>query len=169
MDSASIFTMAMEYEKKIRDLYVTAAEKVDDERGKKIFSALAEDEQSHVDFLQYSLEQLQTDNAIDGDRLLSNIPAQVLEDEINRLKAEIPDQMLGDIKTVLGTALKLEKETSAFYKDARAKCDDEVIGKILDKFIEIEDRHVDVVQLELDHAMSNGMWFDFMEINLEAE
>jgi len=36
--------------KKIRDLYVSAQEIIDDERGKKIFSALADDEQSHVDF-----------------------------------------------------------------------------------------------------------------------
>jgi hypothetical protein len=25
------------------------------------------------------------------------------------------------------------------------------------------------VQIELDHAMQNGVWFNFMEINLEAE
>ena len=91
-----------------------------------------------------------------------------LESEIERLKAEIPAQMLGDIKIVLASALKLEKETSAFYRDACSKTTGD-IRTIFEKFLEIEDRHVDVVQIELDHAQHNGMWFNFMEVDLEAE
>ena len=64
--------------------------------------------------------------------------------------------------------MKLEKETSAFYKDSRDKSEG-AIREILNKFFEIEERHVDVVQIEIDHAMKNGMWFNFMEIDLEAE
>jgi len=169
MDSISIFTTALEYEKKIRDLYVEAADKIDDERGKGIFNGLAEDEQSHVDFLNYSLEQLRANNAIDVNRLQTAIPARKLIDKnIEKMKAEIPERMLGDIKTVLNSALKLEKETSAFYKDSRDKSEG-AIREILNKFFEIEERHVDVVQIEIDHAMKNGMWFNFMEMDLEAE
>lgn len=169
MDSISIFTTALEYEEKIRDLYVEAAGKIDDERGKGIFNGLAEDEQSHVDFLNYSLEQLRADNAIDVNRLQTAIPARKLIDKnIEKMKAEIPERMLGDIKTVLHSALKLEKETSAFYKDSRDKSEG-AIKEILNKFYEIEERHVDVVQIEIDHAMHNGMWFNFMEMDLEAE
>lgn len=169
MDSISIFTTALKYEEKIRDLYRSASAKVDDERGKSIFNGLADDEQSHVDFLNYSLEQLRANNAIDIDRLKTAIPAQKqINENIKKMEAEIPKQMLGDIKTVLNNALKMEKETSAYYKDARDKSEGE-IREILHKFVEIEDRHVDVVQIEIDHAMQNGMWFNFMEIDLEAE
>ena len=52
MNSEEIFISALAYEKKIRDLYVSADKIVDDERGKKIFKALADDEQAHVDFLE---------------------------------------------------------------------------------------------------------------------
>lgn len=169
MDSISIFTTALDYEEKIRDLYLEAAVKIDDERGKAIFRGLAEDEQSHVDFLNYSLEQLRADNAIDVNRLQTAIPARKLIDQnIEKMKAEIPKHMLGDIKTVLNSALKLEKETSAFYKDSRDKSEGP-IREVLNKFFEIEERHVDVVQIEIDHAMQNGMWFNFMEMDLEAE
>ena len=169
MDSISIFTTALEYEEKIRDLYLEAAGKIDDERGKGIFTGLAEDEQSHVDFLNYSLEQLRADSAIDVNRLQTAIPARKLIDKnIEKMKAEIPVRMLGDIKTVLNSALKLEKETSAFYKDSRDKSEGP-IREILNKFYEIEERHVDVVQIEMDHAMQNGMWFNFMEMDLEVE
>ncbi len=169
MDSISIFTTALEYEKKIRDLYVEAAVKIDDERGKGIFNGLAEDEQSHVDFLNYSLEQLRANKDIDVNRLQTAIPERKLIDKnIEKMKAKIPKRMLGDIKTVLNSALKLEKETSAFYKDSRDKSEG-AIREVLNKFFEIEERHVDVVQIEIDHAMQNGMWFNFMEMDLEAE
>jgi rubrerythrin len=169
MNSDEIFATALQYEEKIRDFYRSAAETVDDQRGKSIFLALADDEQSHIDFLHYSLEQLKKNAAIDIDRLVSPIPIlKKLTSEIERLQAEIPAQMLGDIKIVLASALKLEKDTSAFYRDACSKTTGE-IRTIFEKFLEIEDRHVDVVQIELDHAQQNGMWFNFMEVDLEAE
>jgi rubrerythrin len=168
MNSQEIFATALQYEEKIRDLYRSADKTIDDERGKAIFRALADDEQSHVDFLHYSLEQLKTKEAIDINRLVTAIPTAVqLESKIEKLKAEIPQHMLGDIKSVLAAALKLEKETSAFYRDACKKTEGE-IHAIFEKFLEIEERHVDVVQIELDHAQHNGMWFNFMEVDLEA-
>lgn len=169
MNSVDIFTTAIEYEKKIRDLYQSADSIVDDERGKTIFRSLADDEQSHVDFLLYSLEQLRANDTIDMARLQTAIPArEQIDANIEKLKAKIPHRMLGDIKKVLNSALKLEKETSAFYRDARDKTEGP-IREILEKFFEIEERHVNVVQIELDHATHNGMWFNFMEVDLEAE
>lgn len=168
MNSVEIFQTALQYEKKIRDLYRSADSIIDDERGRSIFRALAADEQSHVDFLYYSLGQLEANGTIDMSKLTTSIPAaKQLEENIEKLKAQIPERMLGDIKTVLNSALVLEKETSAFYRESAANSTGE-IKSILEKFLEIEDRHVDVVQIELDHASQNGTWFDFMEIDLET-
>jgi rubrerythrin len=168
MNSQEIFATALQYEEKIRDLYRSADTIIDDERGRAIFRALADDEQSHIDFLHYSIEQLKSKGVIDSDRLESSIPAvKQLESKIDKLKVEIPRHMLGDIKSVLAGALKLEKETSAFYRDACKKTTGD-IRAIFEKFLEIEERHVDVVQIELDHAQHNGMWFNFMEVDLEA-
>jgi rubrerythrin len=169
MNSQEIFATALQYEEKIRDFYRSAEKIVDDQRGKTIFQALADDEQAHVDFLRYSLKQLKANGTIDIDKLVTSIPTlKQLESGIEKLKTNIPKQMLGDIKSVLGSALKLEKETSAFYRDACSKTEGE-IKKIFEKFLEIEERHVDVVQIELDHAQHNGMWFNFMEVDLEAD
>lgn len=169
MNSHEFFATALQFEEKIRDFYYSAAEKVDDQRGKTIFLALADDEQSHIDFLNYSLKQLETNGVIEIERLVSPIPALTKPVAgLEQLKAEIPAQMLGDIKSVLASALKLEKETSAFYRDACSKTTGE-IRTVFEKFLDIENRHVDVVQIELDHAQQNGMWFNFMEVDLEAE
>ncbi len=168
MNSLEIFATALQYEQKIRDLYRAAGETIDDQRGKNTFRALADDEQSHVDFLNYSLNQLKANGTIDIARLVTSIPTlKQLESGIQKIKEDIPKNMLGDIKLALGSALKLEKETSAFYRDACSRTEGE-IKTIFEKLLEIEERHVDVVQIELDHAQHNGVWFNFLEVDLEA-
>lgn len=169
MDSITIFTTALKFEEKIRDLYYLAVDTIDDARGKAIFKSLGDDEQSHVDFLHYSLEQLRENKTIDAQKLQTVIPAMdLINANIEKMKANIPQQMLGNIKTVLNNALKLEKETSEFYRNAREEAEGP-IKEILTTFLEIEERHVDVVQIEIDHASSSGMWFNFMEMDLEVE
>lgn len=169
MDSIEILTTALKYEIKIRDLYREADSIVDDERGKAIFRALADDEQGHVDFLEYSIAQLKANDTVDPEKLQTNIPTKTdIEANIEKMRAKIPEQMLGDIKTVLNSALQMEIETSSFYRDARDKSEGE-IREILERFLEIEENHVDVVQIELDHAMNSGFWFNFMEVSLEVE
>ena len=56
--------------------------------------------------------------------------------------------------------------TSAFYRDALGKTEGD-IQKIFTKLLEIEERHVEAVQMELDYASKNGFWFNFMEVDLE--
>ena len=167
MNSEEIFISALHYEKKIRDLYISADKIVDDERGKKIFKALADDEQAHVDFLEYSLDVLKTQGQVDITKLKTSIPSKELfYDEIEKMREKIPERILGDVKRVLNSALKLEIETSQFYQDAYEKTQGP-IKEIFKKLLEIEKRHEDVVQIELDHASNNGYWFNFMEIDME--
>lgn len=169
MDSTALFQEALKFEEKIRDLYKRADATIDDPRGKAIFRALADDEQSHVDFLNYSLEQLKEKGEIDISRLTSPLPAPArIALKISEMETKIPERMLGDIKNVLNSALQLEKETSDFYEESCSKTSGE-IRSIFQKFLEIEQRHTELVRLELDHAQGHGMWFDFMEVNLESE
>ena len=165
MNSQDIFKHALAHEKKILDLYLSAVDTIDDTRGKSIFKALALDEQSHVAFLEYSLDLLLSAKEIDIEKLGTAIPESV-DDDVNWMKEKIPEQMLGDIKRVLNAALVLEIETSRFYKKACGDSKGE-IRKILEKFYEIEQRHVEVVQVELDYATGSGYWFNFMERDME--
>lgn len=167
MDSIAIFTQALEFEKKIRDLYKSAESMVDDERGKAIFKGLAVDEQSHVDFLEAGLETLKNDGIIDPEGLATTIPdVENNRAQIEKMKTRIPERMLGDIKMVLSSALQMEEQTTDFYQDAAEKTEGS-IRRVMEKFVEIEQRHTDVVRMELDHASKNGFWFDFMEISME--
>ncbi len=167
MNSEEILIEALQYEKKIRDLYFSANETIEDKRGKKIFKALADDEQSHVEFLEYSLNTLKADGQIDLIKLDSPIPPKELfDDKIEKMRETIPVRILGDVKRVWNSALKLEIETSEFYQGACDKTEGS-IKEIFRKLLEIERRHEDIVQIELDHASNYGSWFNFMEIDME--
>jgi len=167
MNSEKIFVSALHYEKKIRDLYLSAVKTIDDERGKKIFKSLAKDEQSHVDFLKSSLEKLKANGRLDRANLESFIPPKDLyNDQIENMRKTIPIKILGDVKRVWTNALKLEIETSEFYEEACKKTEGP-IREVFEKLLKIERRHEEVVQIELDHASNYGCWFDFMEIDME--
>ena len=166
MSSEEIFATAIEYEKKIHELYLSAVNIVDDVKGQSFFKALAEDELAHVEFLEYSLEQLKESKEIDLDKLKSSLPTQkMVKNQIEKMKSEIPEKMLGDFKRVLSSALIMEVETSNFYKEACDKSEGS-IKSILEKFYEIEQNHVDLVQFEMDMASNNGYWLDYMEIDM---
>jgi len=94
MDSITIFKKALEYEKKIRDLYTSAIEIIDDERGKGIFKTLADEEQSHVDFLECSIETLKDQGSVSLKAFKTSIPeTKDLLKNIESMKITIPEQM----------------------------------------------------------------------------
>ncbi len=168
MDSITIFKKALEYEKKIRDLYTSAIDIIDDGRGKEIFKTLADEEQSHVDFLEYSIKTLKDQGSVSLKAFKTSIPdTEDLLKNIESMKITIPEQMLGDVKRVLSSALKLEIETTEYYQKAFESAEGE-IKKVLEKFIIIEQRHTDVVRFELDYASRNGFWLGFPEISMEV-
>lgn len=167
MSSEEIFATAIEYEKKIHKFYLDAVDIIDDVKGQSFFKELAADELAHVAFLEYSLDQLKEKKEIDLDKLKFSLPSkETIENQIEKMKGEIPERMLGDIKRVLSSALKIEVETSNFYKKACEESEGS-IKLILEKFYEIEQNHVDLVQFELDMAMHSGHWLDYMEIDME--
>ena len=167
MNSEEIFANALEYEKRIRDMYFQAMEDVDDDRGKALFKTLGDDEQSHVDFLEYSLATLKAGGVVEIGRLKTTIPSkEKITAQVDAMTERIPQQMLGNVKRLLSSALSIEVETSAFYRDALEKTEGD-IRRIFTKLLEIEERHVDAVQIELDAASKNGFWFNFMEVDLE--
>ncbi|MCF8076498.1 MAG: ferritin family protein [Desulfotignum sp.] len=166
--SQDIFTTALVYEKKIRDLYRSAVETIDDPRGKELFQALADDEQSHVAFLEHGLTLLRDDKDQELEKPGTLIPFADRDfEKIKQMADQIPKHILGDLKRVLNAALSLEVETSRFYRDAIQKVDQGPVRDILEKFYDIEQRHVEVVQIELDFASNNGYWFNFMETDME--
>ena len=158
---------AIEYEIRIRDIYLEATAAIDDEVGQRIFETLSNDEQHHIDYLQHQLEQFQITGTIDPEKLESAIPSQqIINREADKIKSMVAKDFLGIKQQMLSKALKVEVETSDYYQklvnelpaDGRA---------LFERFLEIENNHIRAVQFELDYLAKTGYWFDFKEFDME--
>jgi rubrerythrin len=158
---------AIEYEIRIRDIYLEATAAVDDEVGKRIFETLGNDEQHHIDYLQHKLEQFQKTGAIEPEKLSSAVPDQEsINREADKVKSLAAKDFLGIKSQMLSKALKMEIETSDFYQKMVNELPAE--GRALfERFLEIENNHIQAVQFELDHLSKTGYWFDFKEFDME--
>ena len=160
---------ALAYEIKIRDVYIEAVKATEDPACQRIFQELADDEQRHVDYLEYKLKQWQVTGSITVERLESIIPPrEVIQKEAEKLRSRITGDFRGLKEKMLSKALQLELDTSHFYRKMVDQMSDE--GKeMFARFLEIEDNHVEAVQFELDHVGHMGYWYGFEEFDVEAD
>ena len=68
---------------------------------------------------------------------------------------------------LLRRALEAERRTSGFYKKMVAELPPEG-QKLFERFVEIEEGHLDIVQAEIDSLNGTGAWFHALEVNLEG-
>jgi len=153
---------ALEYERKVRDSYLTAAKNSQNDTGKRIFKVLAKEEQQHVDYLKEKLKELNETGKIKADMLDTVVPSEkAIAEGVSKLKKHLPQEIKGSEQELLTKALNLEKETSAFYEKMVGELGEE--GKFFDRFIEIEKGHVAIVQAEMNYLNGSGYYFDFQD------
>jgi len=158
---------AIAYEIKIEKLYQEAHQQVSDPVGKSVFKALAEDEHSHVAYLQDRLEQWQKTGQISPQKLETTIPEKgVISRGVEKLSSRMAREDRNDEKQMLSKALSVEIETSNFYEQMVAEMQAEG-RKMFARFLEIEAGHIAIVQAELDYISHTGYWFDLKEFDME--
>jgi rubrerythrin len=158
---------AIEYEEKIRDVYREAAEAVSDPVGRGLLQALGDDEQGHLDYLTDRLKHWRETGRLEA-RIPKSVvpPREVIEKQARRHADTLPVDARGDEKQVLSRALRVEVETSDFYR----KMTEEMSGEakeLFRGFQEIEDRHIAAVQIELDYYSRTGYWMGIKEFDME--
>ncbi len=159
---------ALEYEEKVTDLYFENAKKFRDPVPRKIFLALAEEEKHHVEYLEKRLEEWEKDGSITVEKLDTIVPDKdIIKENVKKLKKQASTQDFADELSILKKALRLEVETSKFYRRMVRELPAEH-QPLFEKFVEIEEGHEAIVQAEIDSVQGLGFWFDFMEFNLES-
>jgi len=158
---------AIAYETRIRDLYHAAVESTPDPTGRRVFQALADDEQRHMDYLETKRTQWREQGRITVDPLVSGISNTALpETDLEALQQTLGREDRRDEKRMLSKALQVEIETSAFYRQMVDQMEGDARAMFA-RFMEIEDGHIAAVQAELDYISHTGFWFDFQEFDME--
>ena len=158
---------AMRLEADIRDLYIEAHDNCDDPMGKQFFATMRDDEQYHYDFLKSRLDEWLTDEKF-STLNLEEVDFQFEEkdhlvDQAKQVMAE-DDRKLRT--KLLSKALQVEKDTSGYYEKMVNLFSDEA-QELFRRFLQIENNHIEAVQMELDYIMKTGYWFDSKEFDME--
>lgn len=162
---------ALVFERKVLLIYQEAATGAGD-AGARVFSALAEEEQGHVDYLEAKLRQWkETERISSGDLESSLPPGEKVAEEVSRKAKDLQARSMEEAQDAelefLKSALVAETETSAFYEEMVATLDGD--GQALfAPFLEIERGHRSLVQAEIDALTGTGFWFDVAEFRFEA-
>lgn len=158
---------AIEFEAQVRDVYRKAEEAAADPVGKRIFRVLADEEQHHLDYLQSKLYEWRGAGRITAERLETTIPSEeVIREGISKLETHRADKDKGGELEMLTEALKVEVNTSEFYKRMVRELQPEGQG-LFAPFVEIEEGHLALVRAEIDYVSRTGYWFDFKEFDME--
>jgi rubrerythrin len=171
MDLKEALAGAIEYEHKIRDFYAGCARKVTDPKGQRVFAILAREEQGHVEYLESRLSEWKAGGTVKAAELPTLLPpAAWIAEEARKLAKRVngaEDAAKAEID-FLKEALDLERQTSAFYAGVVAGLEPRHKA-LFERFLEMENGHVAIVQAEIDALAGHGHWFDFMEFSLEKE
>ncbi len=73
MDVEKAIKIALEYENKVRDVYIEASNTSKSETGKKVYNQRAAEEQGHVDYLESRLKEWQKTGKITAEKIKTTI------------------------------------------------------------------------------------------------
>lgn len=157
---------AIEFENEVRDVYKAAAKEAVDPVGKRVFTVLADEEQGHVDYLESRLEEWRKTGNVNPVTLETAVPSrEVIAEAADSVSEGVSGVDHGTELKMLGKALEAERKTSGFYREMVAELPAEG-QKLFERFVEIEEGHVAIVQAEMDSVTGTGAWFDVLEVRL---
>lgn len=160
---------AIEYETRVRDVYIEARAAANNEVGRRVFKFLAKEEQGHLDYLKQRLDEWQKTGKVSIAHLDTIVPSPTkIKEGVEKLENRMASEDHSDEANMLEKAYEVEVETGNFYKKMVAELGPD--GQALfQRFVEIEEGHEALVRAELDAVMGHGFWFDMQEFHLEAE
>ena len=159
---------AIQYEKRVVQVYEEAARESGDETARKIYAAFVKEEEQHVVYLVERLNEWKATGKVTAASLGTVVPSRerieagvrTLQDRVKRTAPESETRLLK-------RALDIEIETSGFYLRVVRELPPE--GRALfERFVEIEQGHQAIVQAEMNALAGNGYWFDVPEITMEG-
>jgi len=157
---------ALQYENRVVGVYQEAAKSTLDAAGKRVFETLVRDEQGHVKYLEHKLDEWKKTGRVTPERLDTLVPSpERIEEGVKKLHSRVATQSRENELKLLRRALDVEVETGAFYKSVVRELPADG-QKLFERFVEIEEGHLKIVQAEIDSVSGLGFWFDMQEFDL---
>lgn len=150
--------MAIKMEQEAVDFYKTCAEKTHNPVGKKMFLSIAEDESYHIACANKVIEGKEFHPAeVTPLKDMKAIFEQNKEAMLQRV-ASTADEL-----EALNIAMKMEKETIDFYKNAAAQATNPAEKAFFECLIKDEEEHFAIFQNTHSFLSDTGNWFMWEE------
>ncbi len=154
MDLKEAFKTAILGEIEGRELYRVAAEKTADEKARRVFTNLADEEDSHFKTLQAMAESYFKGEKITAPELPRLESFEDAESPIfsQNFKDFIKDKHL-EVST-LAIGMKLELESKLFYSEMAKEADDEELKKFFTELSDWEKGHYEALRKQIGYIES---------------
>jgi rubrerythrin len=136
-------------EKGTRIFYSGAAEKADDPEAGKMFQALSDWENSHMDYIQYLYQAIEGDRDIKGFHdfeTRTDAPVTEAGIPVKELEARIEKFEYTDGRSALQLALEMEGKAYNLYRRLSAEASDSNAKVVFQEMMEQEVRHIDYLK-----------------------
>lgn len=141
MDLKEAFQVAIRGEIEGRELYLAAAEKTTDKKGKETFTKLAKEEQKHLDYLV----ELAGEYAEGKELKIPDLPKPVeLQDSLSPIFSQEFKEKIADKHFEMATlsiGMKLELDSEKFYRSMAQSADQAKLKDFFTRLAEWEKGH----------------------------
>ncbi|RMG60989.1 MAG: hypothetical protein D6713_01355 [Deltaproteobacteria bacterium] len=150
MDLREAFKVAIKGEVEGRELYRSAAEFTEDEKAKKVFSHLADEEQLHLETLQRIGEKYFNEGVLEIPEVKPMVSFDDAESPIfTREFREFVRDRHREI-SALSIGMKLELESARFYREMAKSAKEEELKKFLNFLGDWEESHYNALKKQME-------------------
>lgn len=158
---------APEYEKRVRNVYREALERSKNAEARSLFEILAQEEQKHLNYLRALFKELRNAGKTSALRLKTGLPsAATLKKSLDKIERGVASNDRETELALLKRALDAEEETVKLYEEMTKELPAKE-RESFQRFLEIEEGHLAIVQAQIDYLSRTGYWFNFSEAALE--
>jgi rubrerythrin len=159
---------ALEAEQEGTRLYLEYGGKTNDPTGKKMFAALAADEEDHAKILSEQIERLEKGLAwcaySPEESALEKLRPNLKTVEARKRSTEGMNDL-----DALRMALAQEQAAIELYRRESETLEDEQAKEMYRRLAAMEESHYDLIQAQIDYIEGTGYWFGIPEFSLEEQ
>lgn len=170
-DALRVLDLAAEVERRGHAFYTEGAGRITSEKGKAIFSRLAQEELLHLDWVTAQRRALErqghwlADEEVPVAAQIKSLAAVVFPQVDSPRAGVSPEATELD---ALRRGIQAEKDSVAFYSDAHHRATDPAAKAMFGRLVEVEQGHQRLLEAELDYLSKSGFYFGEAEFIVEG-
>jgi rubrerythrin len=158
MNELEALALALEIEKNELKFYLKLARKAKDERARKMFLFLANEEAAHWELFEEKFVE----------ELIEKCELPAVDKELaEKLVVEEPENLTEVDAVKVG--MEQEKLTWEFYEKAAKEAEHESVRRLFEELAKVEKAHYELLKAQYDSVMKTGIWMDYQDFSLEVD